>query len=57
MTHKSETIQRHPRRYPATRTSPWFFVLLAAITITLIVSGIFQINPVTKVLHFLAVVF
>jgi len=56
MTQKSETIQRHPRRYPASRTSPWFFVLLAVVTITLIISGILQINPVTKVLHWLAVV-
>ena len=57
MTQKNATLKRHSRRYPATRTSPWFFVLLAAVTITLIVSGIFQVNPVTKVLHFLAVVF
>lgn len=56
MAQKSETITRHSRRYPATHTSPWFFVLLAAVTITLIVSGVFHINPITKILHFLAVV-
>lgn len=57
MTQNHGILKRHSRRYPATRTSPWFFLLLLAVTVTLIVSGIFQINPVTRVLHFLAVVF
>ena len=56
MTQKSETINRHPRRYPATRTSPWFFIILAAVTILFILAGVFHVDPLTKVLNWLAVV-
>ena len=56
MAQKSETIDRHPRRYPATRTSPWFFIILAATTILFTLAGIFHVDPVTKVLNWLAVV-
>jgi len=56
MAQRSETLHRHNRRYPATRTSPWFFIVLAAATILFILAGIFQFEPITKVLHWLAVV-
>jgi len=42
--------------YPATRTSPWFFLALAAATLVMILAGVFHIDPITRVLHWLAVV-
>ncbi len=44
------------RRYPVARTSPWFFVVLASATVIFILAGIFSFEPVTRVLHWLAVV-
>lgn len=56
MTQKSETVDRHPRRYPATRTSPWFFLILAIVTLVFTLAGIFHVDPISRVLHWLAVV-
>lgn len=43
-------------RYPAGRTSPWFFAIVAFVTVTVILAGIFSVGPVTRVVHWLAVV-
>ncbi len=45
-----------PRHYPAERTSPWFFLLLATATVLFILAGIFGVDPVTRFLRWLAVV-
>lgn len=44
------------RRYPVAHTSPWFFVVLAVVTVVLVLGGIFSFEPVLRVLHWLAVV-
>jgi hypothetical protein len=43
-------------RYPANRTSPWFFLLVVAATVIMILAGVFRLEPVTRVVHWLAVV-
>lgn len=43
-------------RYPPARTAPWFFLVLAAATLTMILAGIFHFEPVTWIVHWLAVV-
>lgn len=43
-------------RYPANRTSPWFFIVVAAATAIMILAGVFSFDPVTRVVHWLAVV-
>lgn len=43
-------------RYPAVRTSPWFFIVLAGVTVAFILAGVFKFEPLTRLLHWLAVV-
>lgn len=43
-------------RYPPARTAPWFFLVLAAATLTMILAGVFAIDPITRFVHWLAVV-
>lgn len=50
------TPARSSRRYPAARTSPWFFVVLATATVVFILAGVFQFEPVMRFLRWLAVV-
>ncbi|MGA7965941.1 MAG: hypothetical protein WCB49_08665 [Gammaproteobacteria bacterium] len=47
---------RHPARYPAERTSPWFFIVLVSATVAFILAGIFAFEPITRFLRWLAVV-
>ncbi len=56
VTEKDWSVAQHSRRYPATRTSPWFFIVLAIITTIVILAGIFQITPVARVVNWLATV-
>lgn len=56
MADKPQTTARHRRRYPAARTSPWFFVVLISVTVAFILAGIFAIEPITRFLRWLAVV-
>lgn len=44
------------RRYPPARTSPWFFVVLSVSTVVFILAGIFEYEPLTRVVQWLAVV-
>ncbi len=53
---KERTAEQHLRRPPATRTSPWFFMVLVIITIIVILAGVFQIAPVARVVNWLATV-
>lgn len=56
MPNRPQTPDEHPRRYPATRTAPWFFLILAVLTVLFIVSGVLGFDPVTRFLRWLAVV-
>lgn len=56
MRNDSDTLGRTPRRYPTDRTSPWFFLVVAGATIAFILAGIFHFEPLSKLLHWLAVV-
>lgn len=56
MADDSRATAAHPHRYPAARTSPWFFVVLVTATVLFILAGVFQFEPVTRFLRWLAVV-
>lgn len=56
MPEKHRNTAPPPQHYPASRTSPWFFLVLAALTVLFIVAGIFGVEPVTRFLRWLAVV-
>ncbi|MGH8127530.1 MAG: hypothetical protein ACRETC_04065 [Gammaproteobacteria bacterium] len=56
MADKPQPTAHHSRRYPAARTSPWFFVVLISITVIFILAGIFAVEPITRFLRWLAVV-
>ena len=56
MADESPRPVRSSRRYPAARTSPWFFLVLATATVLFILAGVFQFEPVTRFLRWLAVV-
>lgn len=58
-THVTEETRAPARgggRYPVARTSPWFFVVLASATVLFILAGVFQFEPLTRFLRWLAVV-
>lgn len=42
--------------YPPAHTAPWFFVILALATLALILAGVFRFDPLTRLVHYLAVV-
>lgn len=48
--------KQRSRRYPPTRTAPWFFLVLMAATILFILAGIFEWDSLTKFVQWLAVV-
>lgn len=43
-------------RYPPARTAPWFFLVLTAATLAMILAGVFRFAPLTRIVHWLAVV-
>jgi len=56
MTRDGRSHKRLRGGYPRSRTSPWFFLALASATLLMILAGVFHLDPVTRVIHWLAVV-
>lgn len=61
--YQTRPMSEHPHgnvhrsgRYPRARTSPWFFLVLAVMTLIIILAGVFHLDVVTHVIHWLAVV-
>lgn len=58
-THRREETNGAPvaaGHYPPARTAPWFFLALAAVTVAVILAGVFRFEPLARVVHWLAVV-
>lgn len=56
MPRNPSTTRRPTGRYPAERTSPWFFIVLISATVAFILAGIYAFEPITRFLRWLAVV-
>ncbi len=48
--------KQRDRRYPPSRTAPWFFLVLMVATAVFILAGIFEWEPMTQFVRWLAVV-
>ncbi|MDN5865111.1 MAG: hypothetical protein L0I62_07845 [Gammaproteobacteria bacterium] len=48
--------QQSRHRFPPTRTSPWFFIVLMVMTVVFILGGIFEHEGIINVVSWLAVV-